>query len=68
MPTRDRATLRSSTHVLPRTIRKYIYGIGLAAIPVLVYYKVMDPEAAALALPLLLALLNLSPEDATDET
>ena len=68
MPTRDRATLRSSTHVLPRTIRKYIYGIGLAAIPVLVYYKVMDPEAAALALPLLLALLNLTPEDATDET
>ena len=68
MPTRDRATLRSSTHVLPRTIRKYIYGIGLAAIPVLVYYKVMDPEAAALALPLLLALLNLTPEGATDET
>ena len=47
--------------LVPRPIRAWIYGIALAAVPVLVYTGVMEPEGAALALPLILAILNLNP-------
>ena len=48
--------------LVPRPIRAWIYGIALAAVPVLVYTGVMEPEGAALALPLILAILNLTPK------
>ena len=48
--------------LVPRPIRAWIYGIALAAVPVLVYTGVMEPEGAALALPLILAILNLNPK------
>ena len=48
--------------LVPRPIRAWIYGIALAAVPVLVYTGVMEPEGAALALPLILAILNLNPD------
>ena len=47
---------------LPYAVRAWIYGIALAAVPVLVYTGVMEPEGAALALPLILAILNLNPK------
>lgn len=47
-------------------VRKWIYGVALASVPVLVYLEVIEPEAAALAGPFLLALLNV-PEDSEDE-
>ena len=40
----------------PYAVRAWIYGIALAAVPVLVYTGVMEPEGAALALPLALAV------------
>lgn len=49
--------------VLNRTVRKWVYGVAVASVPVLVHYGVMDVEASALLLPLVLALLNLTPAD-----
>lgn len=46
-----------------RTIRKWVYGVAIAAVPVLIHYEVMDPAAAPLILPLALALLNLTPAE-----
>lgn len=44
---------------LTPTVRRWVYGIGLAALPVLVFYKLVDPAASPLWLALLLALLNV---------
>lgn len=46
-----------------REARKYVYGVSIAAIPVLVHYDIISVEASALVLPLLLAVLNLTPKD-----
>ena len=48
--------------LVPRPIRAWIYGLAVAAVPLLVYTGVMEPEGAALALPLILAILNLNPK------
>lgn len=47
------------TTLLSKKARGYVYGVAVAAMPVLVATHVVKPEASALALPLLLALLNL---------
>ena len=49
--------------ILTRSVRKYIYGVAVVAIPVLAYFDVMEPAGLALMLPLLMALLNLTPAD-----
>lgn len=54
--------------IFTRSVRKYIYGICIAAVPVLVFCGVLEPEAAALVLPLVLAILNLTPEDVDQPT
>lgn len=54
--------------IFTRNVRKYIYGICIAAVPVLVFCGVLEPEAAALVLPLVLAILNLTPEDVDQPT
>jgi hypothetical protein len=51
------------THLTP-TVRRWIYGLALAALPVLVYYGLVEPEAAPLWLAFVLALLNVSDEQA----
>lgn len=40
-------------------VRRYIYGVCIAAVPVLVYFKLLPPEAAPVILPLVLAILNV---------
>jgi hypothetical protein len=50
--------------IFTRTVRKYIYGVCIAAVPVLIYVGWLPAEAAPIILPLVLALLNLSPEEA----
>lgn len=40
--------------------RRWIYGVCIAAVPVLVYFKLLPPEAAPVLLPLVLAVLNVS--------
>ena len=52
--------------IFTRPVRKWIYGIAIAAVPVLVYLRAMEPAAAALVLPLILAILNLTPTDAQE--
>ena len=49
--------------LLTKNVRKGIYLVCAAALPILVYYGVLDPEALPLILPLILALLNLSPDE-----
>jgi hypothetical protein len=41
--------------------RRWIYSIAVALIPVLIAVGWMTPQAGALALPLILALLNVHP-------
>lgn len=45
-------------------VRKYIYGVCIAAVPVLIYFKLLPAEAAPVLLPLVLAVLNVQ-EDPT---
>lgn len=52
---------------LSREFRKYVYGVAIAAIPVLLYFEIIEPPAAGLVLPLLLAILNLTPRDVEEE-
>lgn len=46
------------------TVRRYLYGICIAAVPVLVYFELLPPEAAPIILPLVLAILNVSDDPA----
>ena len=55
---------------LTREVRKWIYGISLAAVPLLVLYGVIDEAAAPLWVALIgavvaptLALTHLTPKD-----
>jgi hypothetical protein len=54
-------------NIFTRTVRKYIYGVALAAVPLVVALGWADPQILALALPLILALLNLTPEDVEND-
>ena len=49
--------------ILSREVRKYIYAVAIAFVPLAVYLGWIEPEASAIALPLLLAILNLTPAD-----
>lgn len=46
-------------------VRRWIYGVCIAAVPVLVYARVIPPEAAPVILPLILAVLNVQDDGAT---
>lgn len=52
--------------LLSREVRKYIYAVAIAFVPLAVYLGWIEPEASAIALPLLLAILNLTPKDVDD--
>lgn len=47
----------------PRTVRIWIYSVAVAAVPLVVALGWADPQILALALPFILALLNLTPAD-----
>ena len=49
---------------IPREVRKYLYAVFIALVPVAVYFGWIDVEASVVILPLILALLNLTPKDA----
>ncbi len=44
-------------------VRRWTYGICIAAVPVLVYFDVLEPEALPIIAPLLLAIFNVPSED-----
>lgn len=55
---------------IPMNVRRYIYGVSLAAIPLLVALGILEDEIAPLVIALIgaiiapgLALANLSPDD-----
>lgn len=51
---------------LNRTVRKYVYGVAIAFVPLAVYLGWIEPEASAIVLPLILAILNLTPQEVDD--
>lgn len=53
-------------NILNRTVRKYIYGVAIAFVPLAVYLGWIEPEASAIVLPLILAILNLTPTEVED--
>lgn len=53
--------------ILSPATRRWVYGVCIAAVPVLVYFKLLPPEAAPVILPLVLAVLNVTDTE-TNET
>ena len=53
--------------VLTRPVRKWVYGVAIAFVPLAAFLGWMSPQAGALVLPLILAILNLTPDDVTSE-
>lgn len=49
-------------NILNSKTRKYIYGVCIAAVPVLIYFKLLPAEAAPVILPLVMAILNVQEE------
>lgn len=50
-----------------RIIRRWVYGVAIAAVPLAVYAKWIQPEAAPLVLPLILALVMVRPDGTPEE-
>lgn len=48
-------------------VRRYVYGLAVAAGAVAVYFKWIEPEAVVVLLPLILALFNARPPATPDE-
>lgn len=48
---------------LTPTVRRWVYGVCLASLPLLVHFDVVEPEASPLFLAFALALLNVQDED-----
>lgn len=46
--------------IISAKARRWFYGVCIAAVPVLVYFKLLPPEAAPVILPLILAILNVN--------
>ena len=49
--------------ILTREVRKYLYGVSLAALTLVVLLGYVPAATAIGAVPLITALLNLTPED-----
>lgn len=45
--------------LLTPAVRRWLYGVCLAALPLLVFYGLVSPEASPVWLALLVALLNV---------
>lgn len=44
----------------PPKVRKYLYGLFAAAVPVAIAFEWITPQTAVVLLPLMLALLNVN--------
>lgn len=51
---------------LTPAVRRWIYGVAVAAFAVLVFYGAIAPEASPLILALVLALLNVPGADSQE--
>lgn len=52
---------------LTPAVRRWVYGVAVAAFAVLVFYDVIEPEASPLILALVLAFLNVPSADGTGD-
>lgn len=57
------STITRWARKLTKKQRAALYSLGIATGGVLVYFGQMEPEALMALTPLLLALLNLTPDD-----
>jgi len=48
--------------VLTPTVRRWLYGLAIAALPLLIYFGLVEPEASPLWLAFVVALLNVNEE------
>lgn len=55
------------TRILTPAIRRWLYGIAIAFVPLAVYLGWLEPEASPLVLPLVLAILNVQDDGAPNE-
>ena len=55
--------MRPVSKILTREVRKYLYGVSLAALTLVVLLGYVPAATAIGAVPLITALLNLTPED-----
>ena len=55
-------------HVMPRTARLWVYSVTIAVIPLGVFLGWWEEAVAALIPPIVLALLNLTPDDVRAST
>lgn len=46
-------------HLTP-AVRRWIYGLAIAALPLLIYFGLVEPEAAPLWAAFVVALLNVN--------
>lgn len=44
-------------------VRRWIYGVCIALVPVLVYFQLLPADASPVILPLILAILNIDDPD-----
>lgn len=51
------------SNYLTPTVRRWLYGLCIAALPLLIYFGLVQPEAAPLWLAFVVALLNVNPEE-----
>lgn len=51
-----------------RIARRWVYGVAIAAVPLAVYYKLIEPEAAPLFIPLILALVMVKKDGTPENT
>lgn len=49
------------------TVRRYLYGIAIAFVPLAAYFGWIELEAVPLVLPLILAVLNVQSDPAVEE-
>lgn len=55
--------MKHVTKFLTPEVRRWVYGVCLAALPVLIFYDLVDEAAAPLWGGFLLALFNVQDED-----
>lgn len=48
---------------LTPTVRRWLYGVCLAALPLLIYFGLVEPEASPLWLAFVVAILNVRDQE-----
>ena len=52
------------TRILTPTVRRWLYGVAIAFVPLAAWLGWVQPEAVPLILPLVMAVLNVQDEEA----